>query len=107
MKDVLRILCGPLAWLAAFTAVYGLHGLICGHGVGGEVLGAMSLPRVLMATAWLASILLLGGLLWGLYSPRFASSSAFVTIVSRITGWVGLVATVWTLFPTVITTYCL
>lgn len=107
MRDVLRILCGPLAWLAAFSAVYGLHGLICGHGVQGEVVGAMSLQRVLMVSAWLASILLLGGLLWGLYSPRFASSSSFVTGVSRATGWVGLVATVWTLSPTVVTTYCL
>lgn len=107
MTDVLRILCGPLAWLAAFSAVYGLHGLICGHGVQGEVFGAVSLQRVLMVAAWLVSILLLAGLLWGLYSPRFTSPSSFVTFTSRATGWVGLAATVWTLSPTVMTTYCL
>ena len=107
MTDVLRILGAPLVWFAAFSAVYGLHGLICGHGIEGVVLGVISLPRFLMITAFLASILLLSGVLWTLYAPRFASSSPFVTFVSRATGWVGLVATVWTLSPTVVTTYCL
>lgn len=107
MSDVLRILAGPLVWFAAFSAVYGLHGLICGHGIGGVVLDVISLQRLLMITAFLASILVSAGVLWGLYAPRFASSSPFVTFVSRTTGWVGLVATVWTLSPTVLTTYCL
>jgi len=107
MTDVLRILCGPFAWFAAFSAVYGLHGLICGHGIDGEVFGVLSLPRVLLVAAWLVSMILLAGLVWGLYSPRFASPSSFVTVVSRATGWVGLVATAWTLYPTVTTTYCL
>lgn len=107
MKDVLRILGAPLIWFAAFSAVYGLHGLICGHGIEGNVLGVVSLQRLLMISAFLTSILLLAGLLWGLYAPRFASPSSFVTFVSRTTGWVALVATVWTLSPTVVTTYCL
>lgn len=107
MTDVLRILCGPFAWFVAFSAVYGLHGLICGHGVEGEAFGVLSLPRVLMVAAWLVSMLLLAGLVRGLYSPRLASASSFVTVVSRATGWVGLVATTWTLSPTLMTTYCL
>ncbi len=107
MRDVLRILAGPLAWFAAFSAVYGLHGLICGHGVEGTVLGLVSLPRALLVGAFVASIGLLTALVWALHAPRFASDSAFVTFVSRATGWVGLVAAVWTLAPTAATSYCL
>jgi len=107
MKDVLRILIAPLVWLASFSAVYGLHGLICGHGIGGEVFGMISLQRVLMATAWLVVLGIQVGLLWTLHAPRFASGSSFVTFASRATGWTGLVATAWSLFPTVTTTYCL
>jgi len=107
MTDILRILVAPLVWLAAFSAVYGLHGLICGHGIDGAAFGLVSLQRVLMATAWLLAIFVQVVLLWGLHAPRFASSSPFVTFVSRATGWAGLVAAVWTLFPAVATTYCL
>lgn len=107
MMDVLRILVAPLVWLAAFSAIYGLHGSICGHGINGTVLGLVSLQRVLMTTAWLLAIVIQGVLLWALHAPRFASASPFVRFVSRGTGWVGLVATGWTLFPAVATTYCL
>lgn len=107
MTDVLRILAAPLLWLASFTAVYGLHGLICGHGISGDMFGLMSLQRLLLATAWLLAIAAQAALLWGLGAQRFASPSPFVNVVSRGTGWVGLVAAVWTLFPAVATTYCL
>lgn len=106
MRDLLRILISPLIWLAAFTGVYGLHGLICGHGIGGTVLGAISLPRGLLALAYLCAMALQVVVLRGLYLPRLASSSAFVGSVSRTTGWVGLVATFWTLLPSVTTTLC-
>jgi hypothetical protein len=106
MIDILRILGGPLAWFAAFSAVYGLHGLICGRQIAGAMLG-LPLPRLLMVAAFLISTALLAGLVWLLHTPRFASASPFVTFVSRATGWVGLVAAVWTLSPTVVMTSCL
>ncbi|MEH6663950.1 MAG: hypothetical protein V7678_03800 [Brevundimonas sp.] len=107
MSDVLRILAAPLLWLAAFSGVYGLHGLICGHGLTGAFPGEIPVARVLLIAAYLASVLLLAAVLWGLHAPRFASRSPFVTFVSRTTGWVGLVAAIWTLSPAVATTYCL
>lgn len=106
MRDVLRILVAPLVWLACFSALYGLHGLICGHGIDGTVFG-FSLQRFLIATAYLLAIALQAALLWRLHAQRFASASPFVGFTSRATGWVGLVATVWTLFPALATTYCL
>ncbi|SEO76001.1 hypothetical protein SAMN04490248_11192 [Salinihabitans flavidus] len=106
MKDLLRILIAPLVWLATFSAIYGLLGLICGHGIGGTVLG-LSLPRVLLITAYALAILLQVALLAVLYHPRLASRSGFVRFVSRITGWVGLVATGYALFPATVSSVCL
>lgn len=105
MTDLIRILIAPLVWLAAFSAIYGLHGVLCGQGVSGEILG-LSLPRVLLVVGYGAAILVQLALLWVLYERRFASASAFVTSVSRLTGWVGLVATIWSLFPVMVTTSC-
>ncbi len=100
MTEVLRILIAPLVWLAAFSAVYGLHGVICGQGI-------ETMPRALLVGAFMLAIGLQAGVLAALYAPRFASPSPFVRFVSQATGWVGVVAAVWTLFPTVVTTYCI
>jgi hypothetical protein len=107
VKDIIRILIAPLAWLAGFSAVYSLHGLICGHGIDGMVFGVVPVPRLMLVAAYALSILVQVGLVWALYSARFASPSPFVGFVSRATGWVGLVSAVWALLPTVTTTYCL
>lgn len=107
MKDVLRVLGAPLLWLVSFSGVYGLLGMICGHGIDGAVFGLFSQQRGLLVTAWLLAIAAQAALLWALHTPRFASPSRLVGFVSRGTGWVGLVAAVWTLFPVAATTYCL
>ncbi|OGN51703.1 MAG: hypothetical protein A2352_01190 [Caulobacterales bacterium RIFOXYB1_FULL_67_16] len=107
MKDIIRILIAPLVWLASFSAVYGLHGLICGHGVDGAVFGVIAVPRFLLVGAYILAILIQVGLVWALHSARFGSPSPFVRFVSRATGWLGLVSAVWALLPTVTTTYCL
>jgi hypothetical protein len=60
-----------------------------------------------MAGAYGLAIAVSAGLLWALHSPRFASPSAFVLFVSRATGWAGLAATIWSLFPAVTMTSCL
>lgn len=106
MTDLLRILIGPLAWLGAFSAVYGLHGLACGFGWAGIELVGLPLLNVTLTAAWLASIVLLGVIVAGLHSRRFGSPSRFVRGVSRLTGWVGLVATVYSLFPVVALSSC-
>ena len=106
MTDLVRILVGPLAWLAAFSGIYGLHGLGCGTGWGDGELAGVSLFRVVLVTAWLLAIAALAGILLGLHSRRLASPSGFVRGLSRTTGWVGLVATLWSLFPVVATSSC-
>lgn len=105
MTDILRILIAPLVWLASFSAIYALHGFICGNSVSGTILG-LPFARVLLVAAFGGAIMLQGLLLAGLYAPRFASPSPFVRFVSRATGWVGLIATIWSLLPVMLTTYC-
>jgi len=105
MTDLIRILIAPLVWLAAFSAIYGLHGLICGHGIEGAALG-LPMPRLLLIMAYTVAVLLQAILLAALYHPRLASSSNFVSFVSHATGWTGLVATGWSLLPVVMTSYC-
>ena len=106
MKEVLRILIAPLVWLAAFSAIYGLHGLICGHGVHDMQLGGFSLSRSLLVAAYVLAIIVQLGVLAALYSKKFGSRSSFVRFVSLITGWTGLVATLWSLSPVIATSYC-
>ena len=57
MTDLARILVGPLAWLAAFSAVYGLHGMACGLG------WDPALAAALRGTAFAAAIMLQAGIL--------------------------------------------
>ena len=52
MSDILRILVAPLAWLASFSAVYGIHGLACALGWPGIGLPGLSLFRVVLLAAW-------------------------------------------------------
>jgi hypothetical protein len=106
MIDLARILIAPLAWLAAFSAVYGLHGLLCGHGVAATAFG-VPLGRAVLVAALAFAVAVQGGLLLVLMRRASASSSPFVTFVSRTTGWVFLAATVWSLFPVLAASYCL
>ncbi|MDD9724604.1 hypothetical protein PVV74_03955 [Roseovarius sp. SK2] len=104
MTDVLRILVSPLLWLAAFSAVYGLHGSICGHGLTGTVSG-VALPGLLLGAGYALAVLAQLALLAAHYFWPHPSSD-LVRFVSRAGGWVGLVATIWTLLPVVPITTC-
>jgi len=110
MRDVLRILISPVVWLASFSAVYALHGFVCAldpdvsdFGVSGI---GVSWIRIVLVAAFLVAAALQIVLLALLYSPRFGAAPGFARSVSLAGGWVGLVATVWTLFPTLATSTC-
>ena len=106
MKDILRIIIAPLVWLVTFTLVYGLHGLLCGHDLTTLMIGKIPVARVLLIAAYVFAALVQLALLAALHAPRLASRYSFVRFVSRATGWVGLGATLWTLFPVVTTSSC-
>jgi len=104
--ELLRILVAPLVWLAAFSGVYGLHGLGCV--LRWTELEVLSLPlfRVVLVTAWFAATVLQAALLIMLHSQRFGSRLPFVRWTSVATAWVGLTATLWTLHPVAVASSC-
>lgn len=106
MTDILRILIAPLVWLASFSAIYGLHGVACAYGWAETDLWGIPLLRIVLWAAWLGAIAAQSLILAGLYSQRFASPSGFARGVSKMTGWTGLVAALWSLFPVVVTSSC-
>lgn len=105
MKDVLRILVSPVIWLAAFSAVYGLHGVLCSMTIDATMFG-VSWARVVLILAFIAAVLLQAGILIMLHSARYAASSGFARRVSRASGWTGFAATIWTLSPTLAASTC-
>jgi hypothetical protein len=102
MTDLLRILVSPLAWLASFSAIYGLQGLLCEIGPNGMF--GLSWDRVILVAAFLLAVLMQLGLLALLNSARFPPN--FTRTVSRTSGWVGLMATIWTLIPILAVSTC-
>ena len=96
MTDIIRLF-GPLfLWLASFSAVYGLHGVLCTQG----------LDRTLLATAWFLAVALQGATLLILSTERFGARAGFVRTTSLALATVGLVAVIWTLAPVAFLSAC-
>lgn len=106
MRDVLRIAVPLTAWLAAFSAIYGLQGLVCSERWIEAGLGPAAGRGALLA-AWAAANALQAALLLALRSRRLASPSGTVRGVSLTLAAAALVATAWTLFPVAATSLCL
>lgn len=106
MTDILRISVPLTVWLAAFSAVYGLQGLICSPRWAEASLG-LDIGRIALIAAWLLSIALQVAFLLALRSPRFASPSRFMQGTSLALALAALVATVWTFLPVATTSLCL
>ena len=106
MRDVIRILLPLLLWLASFSAIYGLHGIGCASRWPEIAVGPISLFRWLLLAAWMAALLAQIGVLAALRSERFGSPAPFGRWTSLALGWVGLVATIWTLHPVAVISTC-
>ncbi len=106
MNDILRISTPLTVWLAAFSAVYGLQGLICSPRWAQASLD-LDAGRIALIATWVLSIVVQVVLLLALRSPRFVSPSRFIQAVSLALAVVALVATVWTLIPVATTSICL
>ncbi|GGF76075.1 hypothetical protein GCM10011402_31050 [Paracoccus acridae] len=106
MKDILRLSLPLSVWIAAFSGVYGLEGVVCSDRGAGAGLG-LGQGRAVLVVAWVVAIAVQVGLIFGLRTPRFASAQPWVQRVSMILACVALVATVWSLLPVVTTSLCL
>lgn len=105
MIDVLRLF-GPFAvWFGCFSAVYGLHGVICSDRWSAAGL-TLSDGRAVLIAAWLTAIAVQVGIVFILRLPRLASSSGLATGVSLWLAGAAVVATLWALFPVAVTSTC-
>ncbi|MCZ0963574.1 hypothetical protein [Paracoccus benzoatiresistens] len=106
MTDILRISLPLTVWIATFSVVYGLEGVVCSDlwTAAGLSLGQ---GRAALVASWIVAIALQAMVLIGLRIPRYGSSLPWVQRVSTILACVALVATVWSLMPVVTTSLCL
>lgn len=106
MNDLARILVAPALWLASFSAIYGLHGLGCALRWPDTGLAGVSVFRGALLAAWLTAVLVQIVLILALRSDCIGSGSAFTRWTSIATAWVGLTATLWTLYPVALISSC-
>jgi hypothetical protein len=106
MIELLRVTIPMFAWIALFSAVYGLHGVTCAARWSQIDVGGASLFRLALTAAFLLALLAQSILLVALYASRLRSASPFIFDVSVILAVAALAATGWSLFPTLVLSAC-
>lgn len=102
MNSVLRLSLPLTFWLASFSAVYGLHGLLCSSRW--SELADFTTGRVLLALAVLAAVGLQVALLLALRSSRWRDPDPTLRRASLVLAVTALFGTLWTLAPPLLTT---
>lgn len=104
MIALLRAVSGLILWAIAFSSLYALQGLACAlgwDGVGFAGVSAARLALVLLYAGWTSALL---WLCWYLYPQKthrdFLSHLAFACAI------IGLLSTLYTGAPVVVTTTC-
>jgi hypothetical protein len=104
MKWLMQVLLGPGIWAVGFSAVYALHGLGCARSWPGvEVFAGLSLHLLAMGAAWAATLVANVLLLLALRRNDDETRAERLPVMGA---WIGLAATVFTLFPVVVTSSC-
>lgn len=88
-----------MLWAVIFVLVYGLHGTFCASANGSEELDHAK--RIALIGTWL-----LGSAAFFLLLVLIPTRSGQVANLPRTGVWIGLVATIFTLFPVAVTTSC-
>jgi hypothetical protein len=100
MIEILRLSLPLTAWIAGFSAIYGLQGLTCSrHWPAGVE------ARPLLIAAWAIAILLQGLILLAIL--RAPSTSRLVQGVATALAVTALIAAVWTMMPVLAGSGCL
>lgn len=105
MTDLFRLFAPITLWLASFSAVYGLNGLVCSWRWADFGLTEPQ-GRIALIAAWLIAIAVQTAVVFVLRAPRFVSTSPLVAQSSFWLSVVAVVSMVWTLFPVVVTSTC-
>ncbi|TFL18352.1 hypothetical protein [Jannaschia formosa] len=106
MTELLRIAAPLSLWLASFSAVYGLEGLVCSDAWTGLELDSGA-GRAALVAAMVLAVSLQAGLLVALQGQRFGSGVPALRRISLVLGIAALIASVWTLLPVMLMPLCL
>ena len=99
MRWLALTLAGPMIWAVTFTLVYAVHGVLCASVAGPEGLGLAA--RIGLIASW--------GLGLAAFMPLFMmlrNGPGLTHRWPRYGAWIGLAATVYTLFPVIMITSC-
>lgn len=101
---------GLIGWAGAFSLVYALHGIGCASEWQQIEVGPTNLQRFVLVAAFSACLLGVAVLAAWLHWRRArAFADGGETVLASLTqasAWVGLAATVFTLFPVLTTSVC-
>jgi len=106
MRDILRLSLPLTLWLATFSGLYALHGLLCSSRFA-QAATPDEAGRFLLTAAALLAVALQVALLLALRSGRWGAPSGFVRRTSLTLGLIALVATIWTSLPIAAVSHCL
>lgn len=101
MSWPLRALLGPTLWAVAFAAIYAAHGIGCAWGWPVYAAPIGDLHRFTLILLWLLAVAAAAANVWR--APRGNDTSDRII---RAGGWIGLTATILTLFPVLGLTTC-
>jgi hypothetical protein len=98
---------GLLGWGAVFALVYGLHGIGCANEWHLIEVGPTNVQRAVQVGTWLAGLPPLAALAFWLRRRRLSGASGLLAQLSETSAWVGLAATVLSLFPVMAASVCI
>jgi hypothetical protein len=104
MKEVFRIALPLTLWLVSFSAIYALHGVICGAQV--AWLADPAVARTALVLAWLVAVSAHIAVLIGLLHPRLGGPPGVARWIAVTLAVAALVAVIWTLFPVAVLSLC-
>lgn len=107
LPRLLLPIAGLIGWAAAFTLIYALHGLGCARAWHLIELGPTNLQRTVQVCTWLVSLVVLAMLALWLRRRRRAGAHDAPAKLAEGLAWIGLAATVLSLFPVAATSVCL
>ncbi len=101
MSWPLRALIGPFVWAIAFSLIYAAHGIGCAWGWPARPAPVGDLHHFTLIALWVVSVVIAGAVLWASKGEDETSQR-----IVRAGGWIGLSATILTLFPVLGLTTC-
>ncbi|WP_417525914.1 hypothetical protein [Marinovum sp.] len=105
MTTILRLALPLTLWLASFSAIYALHGLLCSSR---WAVAGVDLPgRGVLIAALVIALLLQVALIAFLRASVWPETDPSIRRISLVLGAAALVSTLWTLMPVVLVSHCL